>query len=98
MEFLVTGLDGSDELALERRLSVREAHLELGKRMVAEGSLLYAAAILDENEKMVGSSMVVSFPSRAELEAWLEIEPYVTGKVWQSVNVVRCKPGAAFQK
>ena len=32
----------------------------------------------------------MDFPSRKELEGWLDKEPYVTGKVWKSVEILRC--------
>lgn len=98
MEFLITAFDGTDAEAVSRRLSARAAHLALGEKMIGEGTLLYAAAILDENDTMVGSSMVVDFPSRREVDAWLEIEPYMTEGVWKQVEVRRCRPGPAFAK
>jgi uncharacterized protein YciI len=98
MEFLITAFDGTDAEASSRRLSARAAHLELGSKMMGEGTLLYAAAILDEKDTMIGSSMVVDFPSRADLDAWLAIEPYMTGGVWEKVEVRRCRPGPAFAK
>lgn len=98
MQFLVIGLDGSDEKALERRMAVREDHLALGDRMRDAGKMLYGAAILDDNEKMIGSILVCDFQSREELDEWLKIEPYVTGKVWQSIEVKRCKVGPSFAR
>lgn len=98
MDFLITAFDGDDSEALSRRMVARPAHLELGDQMRQEGSLLFAAAILDESDRMIGSSMVVSFPSRQELEAWLEREPYVVGGVWRKIDVKPCRPGPAFVK
>jgi hypothetical protein len=98
MEFLVLGYDGTDEGALERRLAVRPAHVELAQKLIAEGTVHYGGAILDESEKMIGTMIACSFPSRAELDAWLKIEPYVTGNVWQKIEVRRFKPGASFAK
>src|SRR5271157_3321261 len=96
MQFLVIGLDGTDEDALNRRLAVRAAHIELGDKMRDAGKMLYGAAILDDNEKMTGSVLVCEFESREELDQWLKEEPYVTGKVWQKVEVQRCKVGPSF--
>jgi uncharacterized protein YciI len=36
---------------------------------------------------MVGSAVIADFPSRAELDAWLAADPYVTQGVWQRVEV-----------
>lgn len=81
MQFIVTAYDGKDEMALERRLAVREQHMALVAKLLGERKQLCGAAILDENEKMIGSMLVVDFPTREELDEWLKIEPYVVGKV-----------------
>jgi len=31
--------------------------------------------------------LFVEFPSRVELDAWLEREPYVRQKVWQKIEI-----------
>lgn len=98
MEFLVLGYDGNDEHALERRLAVRPAHVELAHKLIAEGVLLYGGAILDDGGNMVGTTLVFDFPSRAELDAWLKVEPYVSGNVWQRIEVRRFKPGTPFAR
>jgi len=96
MQFVVTGYDGTDEKASERRFSVRDEHLKLAESMKKEGKFLYAAALLDENESMIGSVMIVDFNSRKELDEWLDIEPYVTGGVWQKIEVSSCKVPPLF--
>jgi len=89
MQFIVIAYDGTDEGALERRLAVREAHLESAKKMFEAGKWLYAAGILDDDGKMIGSMIVCDFPSRDELEQWLKAEPYVVGEVWKEIKVNR---------
>jgi uncharacterized protein YciI len=91
MQFLVVAYDGTDEGALERRLKVREAHLKSAQEMYDTGKWLYAAAILNDDGKMIGSMIVCEFPSRAELDQWLEEEPYVAGDVWQKIEVNRAQ-------
>lgn len=98
MQFLVLGWDGADEEAPARRAAARQEHLALGDRMIGKGELLYAAAILDDENRMIGSNMICEFPDRAALDDWLEREPYVTGKVWQKIEVRPCKIGPAFGK
>ena len=97
MQFLVIGHDGKDAEALNRRLAARPAHIELGNKLRAEGHHLFGVALLDEFEKMVGSLLLVDFANRADLDEWLEHEPYVTGRVWQSIEVTRCQVGPSFQ-
>jgi uncharacterized protein YciI len=98
MKFLITAYDGNDAEALSRRMAARSAHLELGNKMIEQGELLYAAAILDDDNNMIGSSMVVDFPSRNEVDEWLRIEPYVVGGVWKNIEVKKCRPGPAFTR
>jgi uncharacterized protein YciI len=40
--------------------------------------------------------MVMDFPSRAELDEWLKVEPYVVGKVWERVEVFKAKVPPIF--
>ena len=98
MQFLVIAHDRTDEGALERRMAARPAHIEMGNKYKAEGHHLYAAALLNEQEKMIGSALVVDFPSRKELDAWLAEEPYVTGNVWQKIEITPCRVGPSFVK
>jgi len=91
LQFIVTGLDGTDPGALDRRMAARPAHLEQFARLQAEGKFLFAAAMLDDHEKMVGSIVFCDFKDRQELDSWLETEPYVLGNVWQDVDVKPCK-------
>ena len=83
MQFLVKAYDGSG--MLEKRMEVRPSHLEgmkaLGKQIICAGGLL------DEEGKMKGSALVMEFPDRAALDAYLAGEPYVVAGVWQKIEV-----------
>ncbi len=97
MEFLVLAYDGKDDGALERRLRAREAHLAAGWELRRQGHLRYGAAIRDETgERMIGSVLVVDFPTRSDVDEWLATEPYVTGDVWRDVQVAPCGTGPWF--
>lgn len=98
MQYLVTAYDGTDEKAMERRLAVREQHLKSVEENSKQGRHLYGAAILDDEGKMIGSMMVVDYPNREELDMWLEVEPYVVGKVWQKIEVKPCKVAPIFME
>ena len=97
MQFLVLAYDGKDEEALQRRNAVRPAHLALSEQMAASGQQSYAVALLNEAGNMMGSAIICDFPSREELDVWLAQEPYVTGNVWQQIEVIPCRVGPAFQ-
>ena len=88
MQFLITAYDGTDAEAPARRQAVRDAHLAGARELTEKGHFLIGGAILDDAGNMIGSAVVCEFSSRAELDAWLERDPYVTGKVWQKIEVV----------
>lgn len=90
MQFLIIGKDGTDEKAKERRSANRAAHIKLGDELVASGNMWYGASLRDDNNEMIGSMLVMDFPSEKELHGWLEEEPYVTEKVWQTVEILKC--------
>lgn len=96
MQYIITAYDGTDEKALERRLSVREEHLKSIERRHEAGEHLYGAAILDDSGNMTGSMMVVEYSNMDELNEWLKVEPYVLGNVWQKIDVKPCKVANLF--
>src|SRR5262245_13063693 len=87
MQYFILAHDGSDAEAPARRLAARPAHLELAKKHKEEGSLICGGAILDDKQNRVGSAMMLDFESRKALDAWLAVEPYVVGKVWQKIEI-----------
>ncbi len=97
MQFLIVAFDYTDDKALERRLAVRQNHIDLGDKLVASGNMWYGAAILDDNGKMKGSSLFMDFKSEKELQEWLDIEPYVTGKVWEKIEINKCATNRPWQ-
>ncbi len=86
-QFVVIARDANDEEALERRTVTRPFHLELAKKMKAAGQLILGGALLDDQEKMRGSVMVVEFETEELLQEWLAIEPYIKNKVWKDIEV-----------
>ncbi len=93
-QFIIIGKDGTDAAAPQRRQAARTAHLQYTQDHIAHFKM--AAAMLDETGQMNGSVMIGEFPDRAALDAWLAAEPYVTGQVWQTFEVIPCKIGPAF--
>ena len=85
-QFLVTAQDGSDAEAPARRAAARPAHLAgIG---TLGGAMILGGAMLDDAGTPVGSTMVVEFPDRAALDAWIAADPYTVAGVWRSVTVV----------
>ena len=90
MQFLIIGRDGKDEKAPGRRLAARQAHIDLGEELRQSGNMWYGAALWDDESNMIGSMLLMDFASEKELHAWLDREPYVTGKVWEQLEVQKC--------
>jgi len=92
VHFIITAFDGKDSEAAVRRNNVREQHLEGIKKLIKEDKHLYGAAILDDDNKMIGSILIVDYPSKEILVSeWLNNEPYVIGNVWKEIDIRPCK-------
>jgi uncharacterized protein YciI len=87
MQFILTGYDGTDEGAMERRLKVREAHLENIALLKKAGECLLGGAILSDDGKMIGSVIVYDFPDRKSLDEKLKEEVYISGGVWEKIDI-----------
>lgn len=99
MQFIVTGLDGKDEKALDRRLVARADHLAMAQKMADTGNWLYAVAILNNERKMMGSVIVCEFDSKEALQKeWLDKEPYVLGNVWEDIQITEAAVAPIFLK
>ena len=98
MQFAVIGYDATDGEAQARRQAARPSHIKLGDQMRDRGELLFAVALLNASDQMIGSICIVEFPSRSKLDEWLKVEPYVTGNVWEKIDVQPCRVGPSFAK
>ncbi|MFD0792188.1 YciI family protein [Mucilaginibacter litoreus] len=93
-QYLITAYDYTDEGAFERRMNVRPHHLDGAKDLKAKGNYVLGGAMLDEEGKMIGSVMILQFESEEQLEAWKQSEPYITQKIWETVDVKPFKVAA----
>jgi uncharacterized protein YciI len=81
------------ENSLEKRLSVRPAHIERLQTLKSEGRLLIAGphpAIDSEDpgtEGFTGSLVVAEFDSLTAAQAWADEDPYIAAGVYQQVIV-----------
>ena len=90
MQFLIIGKDGIDSEAKACRLDARPAHIALGEELRLSGNMWYGAALWNDQNEMIGSMLLMDFPSEKELHDWLDREPYVTKKVWKSIEILKC--------
>lgn len=86
-QYLITAYDFTDTEALNRRMAVRSIHLDGARKLRENGNFVIGGAMLNEEGKMIGSTMVLQFNSEEELNAWKQDEPYITQRVWETVDV-----------
>jgi uncharacterized protein len=87
MQFILIAYDGTDPEALDRRMKVRQKHLEKIEVLKSKGEFLAGGAILDNDGKMIGSMIIYEYPDRNALDKALQDEPYYTEGVWQKVEI-----------
>jgi len=88
MRFIVLGYDAKDPDAPVRRAAARPVHMETVRALYDAGIFHYGGALLDDDGNMIGSMMVLEYPSEAALRAeFLASEPYVTGGVWETIQI-----------
>jgi len=90
MQFIITAYDSTDQDALARRMRVRPRHLENMRKVMETNKVLCAGGITNAEGTPIGSFLIMDFPSRKLLDAYLETEPYVTEQVWQNIKVETC--------
>ena len=73
--------------SLEKRLSVRPAHLARLQLLHDEGRLLTAGPMpaVDSNEP--GSTVIAEFESLEAAQAWANDDPYIAAGVYRQVSV-----------
>ena len=91
MWYVINGTDVAD--SLDRRLSVRAAHLDRLQQLQNEGRLLLAGLYpaVDSNDPgpagFTGSLIVAEFETLEEAEAWAKADPYMEAGVYANVSV-----------
>jgi uncharacterized protein YciI len=81
------------ENSLQKRLSVREQHLQRLKSLQEQGRLLTAGpmpAIDSENPGeagFTGSTVIAQFDSLEQAQTWANQDPYIEAGVYQNVIV-----------
>jgi uncharacterized protein len=87
-QYVVVAQDGRDEEALERRMTARPEHLAGAKALKENNNFIIGGAMLNDDEKMIGSVMIVQFESDEKMQEWYDNEPYIKNGVWKFVEVM----------
>ncbi|GEA49659.1 hypothetical protein VIN01S_04630 [Vibrio inusitatus NBRC 102082] len=91
MWYVIFSQDVED--SLQKRLSVREQHLERLQSLQDQGRLLTAGpmpAIDSDNPGeagFTGSTVIAQFESLQDAKAWADADPYIEAGVYQNVIV-----------
>ena len=91
MLYAIIATDVAD--SLEKRLSVRPAHLERLKTLQAEGRLVIAGPhpAVDSSDPgaagFTGSLIIAEFASLADAKAWANADPYIGAGVYADVVI-----------
>ena len=87
--FVITCTDAPG--TVEKRLATRPQHLARLEQLDAEGRVIVAGAMpIDrENPKngFYGSTLILDFDTREELDAWLAEEPFLKEGIYSHIDV-----------
>jgi len=89
--YIIYAEDNAD--SLEKRTSVRPAHLARLQLLQDEGRLIVAGPMpaVDSNDPGVagftGSAIIAEFSSQEAAQAWAEADPYIAAGVYKNVAV-----------
>ncbi len=87
-QYLILAEDFKDAEALDRRMSIREKHLERARAEQAKGVLKVGGAKFSETGTMFGSMLVVELENEDAVKQWIAEDPYVTGRVWEETQII----------
>lgn len=91
MLYVIVGTDVAN--SLEKRLAVRELHLQRLQKLQSEGALILAGPLPavdspDPGEAgFSGSVIIAEFPNLDVAKQWANEDPYLTSGVYESVMV-----------
>ena len=96
VHFLVLAWDHPTEEGVARREATRPSHSASIRELWEQGHVLLGAGILDEEDVIRGSLVVVDYPTRADVNRYLDSEPFATNEVWERVEVHPLRVGDIY--
>jgi uncharacterized protein YciI len=93
MDYLVIMRMGdiNDPEIQRKRAELRDAHLARAATFRDRGHVIIGGAVLDEHGTPAGSAAIARFDSRAEVDAWLQDDPWTKAGVWKDFEVIPFK-------
>jgi len=86
-QYVIIAHDDTDENALDRRMNARPAHLDGARTLKATNNFIIGGAILNENQQMKGSVMIMNFDNEDQFKEWMKNEPYIVNNVWKDISI-----------
>jgi uncharacterized protein len=84
---MVLAWDHEGEAGAARRDAARAAHTASIRMLWEKGHVVLGAGIRDDDGAITGSLVIVEYPSRDDVDRYLESEPFVSQSVWERVEV-----------
>ncbi len=93
MQFLVIMRMGNtkDPEIQRKRAELRDAHLKRAAKFRDEGHVIIGGAVLGEDGTPAGSAAIAQFDTRAEVDAWLNDDPWTKAGVWTDFEIIPFK-------
>lgn len=87
MKYIIHAYDHTDPDALDRRMAVRPAHLAFVRQLKEKGQFVLGGALLNPEQIMIGSMLMLELETEADLQTYLKTDPYIVEGVWENVDV-----------
>ncbi len=86
-QFIIHANDCTDAEAQQRRLNARPFHLQRMKEEKSKAIFILGGALLNEENEMIGSVIIVALPDVRSVESWIQQDPYVINQVWNDITI-----------
>lgn len=83
--FCIIGFDGHSSAI--KREQLRDEHMKYLRLLKNNNKLFSAGPLLAENNKALGSVLIVDFDNQSEVENWFANEPFNLAGVYKKINI-----------
>ncbi len=88
MHFVLFGDDHADPAAPARRIATRPRHIENLITWATAGKLILSGPRMPDDATTTGSLQFFDVADRAEMDAYLAVEPFATEGVWAQIKIL----------
>jgi uncharacterized protein YciI len=83
--------DTKDPEIQRKRAALRDEHLARAATFRDRGHVIIGGAVLDDDGTPAGSAAIARFDTRAEVDAWLNDDPWTKAGVWKDFEIIPFK-------